>query len=318
MTTESQAPGHSTPNEQPEQHALINAIVDQIFGTIKEADEKAAAQRVANLRQRYPAATADELAEQLIRQRCMQAGAVGAVTSGASIIPGLGTVTTLVFGVAADLQMTYKIQSELVLELAALYDHPVGLDDKRYIVALVTGMSAGTNQLVRRAGTELAEQATRRLARRAVAKSIPFVGVAASGGINMVATYLIGRRAQAYFSHDRATLISWDDQVRALTGVDERKLLAWLTEATLRAWQLAGQGAQNLAGAVIMAGQTAGKLSLVVAGHAGNAAAGAWQRMKAGVNTGAQAISAWRKRRNKPTGADRTPPASPSDTSPQD
>jgi hypothetical protein len=317
MTTENQSPGQPNPNGEPEQHALVNAIVDQIFGTIKEADEQAAAQRVANLRQRHPDATTDELAERLIRQRCMQAGMVGAVTSGASIIPGLGTVTTLVFGVAADLKMTYTIQSELVLELAALYGHPVGLEDKRYIVALVTGMSAGANQLVRRAGTELAEQATQRLARRAVAKSIPVVGVAASGGINMVSTYLIGRRAQAYFRHDRATLVALDDQLRALTGVDERKLLAWLSEASVHTWQLAGRQAQNLAGAVVVAGQRAGKLSLVVAGHAGNAAGGAWQRTKAGINTGAQTLSAWRKRRDKPMGDDPTFPTGQSDASPQ-
>jgi hypothetical protein len=315
MTAENQTTGQPTPNGQPEQHQLVNAIVDQIFGAIDKTDEKAAAQRVASLRQRYPDATTADLAERLIRQRSMQAGVVGVVTSGATIIPGLGTVTTLVFGVAADLQMTYKIQSELVLELAALYDHPVGLDDKRYIVALVTGMSAGTNQLVRRVGTELAEQATRRLARRAVAKSIPFVGVAASGGINMVATYFIGRRAQAYFSHDRDSLVALDDQLRALTGVDERKLLTWLTEATVQAWQMAGLGAQNLAGAALVTGQNAGRLGLVVAGHAGSAAAGAWQRIKSGVNAGAQTISSWRKRRSKPAGADPTSSASQLDPS---
>lgn len=315
MTTVNQTTGQPVPNQEPEQHRLVNAIVDQIFGAIDKTDEKAAVQRVANLRQRHQDATPDELAERLIRQRCIQAGAVGAVTSGASIIPGLGTVTTLVFGVAADLQMTYKIQSELVLELAAVYGHTVGIEDKRYIVALVTGMSAGANQLVRRAGTELAQQATQRLARRAVTKSIPIVGVAASGGINMVATYLIGRRAQAYFRHDRASLVEWDDQVRALTGVDERKLLAWLTEATIQAWEVAGRQAQQMAGAAIVAGQTAGKLSLAMAGQAGGAATKTWQQMRAGINTGAQMISAWRQRRAKPTGDKPIPPQSPYDNS---
>lgn len=318
MTTENQATGQPAPEQEPEQNRLVNAIVDQIFGAIDKTDEKAAAQRVADLRQRHPEATPDGLAERLIRQRCIQAGAVGAATSGASIIPGLGTVTTVVFGVAADLQMTYKIQSELVLELAAVYDHTIDLEDKRYIVALVTGMSAGANQLVRRAGTELAEQATQRLASRAVAKSIPIVGVAASGGINLVATYLIGRRAQAYFRHDQASLVEWDDRARVLTGVDERKLLAWLTEAATQAWQLAGRQAQQMAGVAIVAGKSAGKLSLAVAGHAGGAAAGAWQRMREGFNTGAQALSAWRKQRARPAGEEPGPPGGSQDNSPVD
>ena len=58
------------------------------------------------------------------------------------------------------------------------------------------------------------------------------LGVAASAGINVVATYLIARRAQTYYRQDPATLGDREDQVRLLTGVDERKLLAWITEST--------------------------------------------------------------------------------------
>ncbi|HMN31374.1 MAG TPA: hypothetical protein PKE45_24700, partial [Caldilineaceae bacterium] len=65
--------------------------------------------------------------------------------------------------------MTYKLQTELVLELAAIYGRPISLEDKRYVAALVTGMSAGANHMVRRAGVELAEQATERLAGKALA-----------------------------------------------------------------------------------------------------------------------------------------------------
>ncbi|HMN31375.1 MAG TPA: hypothetical protein PKE45_24705, partial [Caldilineaceae bacterium] len=77
--------------------------MDQIFGAIDKADANAAEARVAELRGRFPTASNDALAERLIRQRCLQAGVVGAATSGAAIIPGLGSAATLVFGVAADL-----------------------------------------------------------------------------------------------------------------------------------------------------------------------------------------------------------------------
>jgi hypothetical protein len=306
------------PTTQPAGVNMLNAVVDQIMGTLNKADQQAALQRVAALRARHPHATAAQLAERIIRQRCLQAGAVGAVTSSAAIIPGVGTMTTLVFGVAADLRLTYQIQSELVLELAAVYNRSLGLDDQRYIVALVTGLSAGSNQLVAKAGVELAEKATERLAHRAVTKSIPYLGVAASGGINLVATYLIGRRAQAYFSQDPLALVTLNDHVRTLTGVDERLLVSWLAGSTEQAWRLVSRQAQNTTGVVIVAGRSAGKLALAAAGQAGELAGTAWGRLKQGATSAAQAARKWRTRRhpaNEPTDIPITP-ASEEDTLP--
>ncbi len=281
------------------QAGMVNALVDQVLGSINQVDAAAAQQRVAELRQKFPEATADQLVERLIQQRCMQAGTVGAVTSGATIIPGLGTVATLIFGVATDLRMTYQIQSELVLEIAAVYGRAIHADERRFMVALVTGLSAGANRVVTRAGTELAELASRRLAQRAVAKSIPVLGVAASGGINMLSTYLIGRRAQAYFSQDPTLLVGWDDHMRTLTGVDERKLASWLTDTTERSWRFTNRQAQTVAGGMIVAGQAAGKIALVAAGQAGEAAvnAGSWLRQRTG--DVAKNIGEWRARRRR-------------------
>jgi uncharacterized protein (DUF697 family) len=195
----------------------------------------------------------------------------------------------VVFGVAADLQMTYKIQSELVLELAAVYGRLISLEDKRYIVAMVTGMSAGANQVVRKAGADLAQQATERLASRAFTKSLPVIGIGASAGINVVATYYIARRAQAYFRQDPATLVEWDDQVRALTGVDERKLAGWLAESAESSWRAASQKLQSTGSY-------------------------AWQRLKAGANAAGQTANRWRQQRqNRRQG---NPPAESNPSSP--
>jgi uncharacterized protein (DUF697 family) len=289
MSETNQSKANSQSVGRSESTSAANAIVDQIFGAIDKTDAKAAAQRVADLRQRFAEESADQLAERVIRQRSLQAAAIGAVTSGATVIPGLGTVATLVFGVAADLQLTYKIQSELVLELAALYGRPISLEDKRYVVALVTGMSAGVNQLVRKAGTELAEQATERLAAKAVAKSLPVIGIAASAGINLAATYLIARRAQAYFRQN-GTLVDWDDQVRALTGMDERKLVGWLAEGAEWSWRRMSRQAQSAAQVMAGAGRGAGQF-------AANAANTTWRRAKASAAATAEKVGRWRKRK---------------------
>lgn len=284
------------PNPNNDSASVVQNLVEQIMGAIDKTDAQAALQRVADLRERYPDATPTVLIDRLIRQRCLQAGAVGAVTSSTATIPGLGTVATLVFGVAADLRMTYKIQSELVLEIAAVYNREISLNDKRHIVTLVTGMSAGANQLVRKAGAELAAQASERLARRALAKSIPVLGIAASAGVNTVSTYLIGRRAQAYFSQDPALLAAWDDQVRALTGIDERQLAGWLAESAERSWRLASARMRRVTDAVIVAGQSAGNLTVRTVARARHPENGVLSRLWAGADAATDAVVAFGQR----------------------
>jgi uncharacterized protein (DUF697 family) len=288
MTTD----GQIKSNADNDNSGLIQSLVDQVMGAIDKTDAQAALQRVRDLHTKYPDASDMVLVERLIRQRCLQAGAVGAVTSGTATIPGMGTVATLVFGVAADLRMTYKIQSELVLEIAAIYGREISLNDKRYIVALVTGMSAGANQLVRKAGAELAAQASERLAQRALAKSIPVLGVAASAGVNILSTYVIGRRAQAYFSQDPAMLAAWDDQMRVLTGLDERKLAGWLVESAERSWRLASARVQRVTDAVITAGQSAGKLAVHTVTRAGDRKHGIFSWLWSGADAATDAMLA--------------------------
>ena len=221
---------------------------------------------MAELRQKTPNATPEELADGLIKNKCLQAGAVGGITSGTSLIPGLGTVASLTFGVAADIGLTFKMQAELVLEIAAAFNHPLNEVEKRNVVLVVTGMSAGANQLLTRAGREIAEQVSERLAAKSVAKAIPVIGVVAGAGANMASTYIIGQRAVAYFSRGPEAMGDWADDVRTITGVDERKLMSWLQESTERSWELVKERAQDAGGLAINAGKSVGEL--VVTGAA--------------------------------------------------
>ena len=237
-----------------------------VMKAINDADEKGAAQRVAELRQKNPNATPEELADILTKNKCLQAGAVGGVTSGTSLIPGLGTVASLTFGVAADIGLTFKMQAELVLEIAAAFNHPLNEVEKRNVVLVVTGMSAGANQLLTRAGREIAEKASEKLAAKSVAKAIPVLGVVASAGANMASTYVIGQRAVAYFSRGPEAMGDWADNVRAVVGVDERKLMTWLQESAESSWDLVKERAQDAGGLMITAGKSVGEL--VVTGAA--------------------------------------------------
>jgi hypothetical protein len=264
---------------------LMDEVMERINNAISKADEMAAAERVENLRASRPEATPDELVSILIRQKCLQTGAVGAVTSGAAMIPGLGTLVSLTFGVAADIGLTFKMQAELVLEIAAAHGHQLSPTEKRNAVLIVTGISSGANKLLEKAGEQIAKKATEQLAEKSIAKAIPVLGAAASAGSNILSTYIIGQRANAYFSLGPEAVGDWGESLRALTGVDERVVMSWLAETTERSWQLINSSAQSAAGAVIVAGQSAGEVIVISAGKVSELLSGAGQGALQGISS---------------------------------
>lgn len=264
---------------------LMSGVTKRVTQAISDADEAAAATRVAKLRETKPDALPTELVSLLIQQKCWQTGAVGAVTSSAALIPGLGTLASLTFGVAADIGMTFKMQAELVLEIAAAHGHELTPDEKQKAILIVTGISAGANKLLEELGKQIAQQATERLAQKSITKAIPLIGVAASAGSNILTTYIIGWRADAYFRLGPEAVGDWLQSIRATTGVDEREIINWLTGTTERSWELVSSGMQSTAGAVIVAGQSAGEIVVVGAGKVSELTSGAGQTAITGLSS---------------------------------
>jgi uncharacterized protein (DUF697 family) len=247
--------------------AVLGQLLKGVDKAISSADEKAAAERVADWRSGHPDASVEALVEALIKAKAQQTAAVGAVTSSTDVIPGLGTLAALALGTAADIGVTFRLQAELVLEIAAAYGHPLSEAEKRDAVLVVTGISAAANQLLSRASRDVAERAAERFAGRSVLKVVPFLGIAASAAANALTTYVIGRRAAAYFERGPEAMGAWADNLRAITGVDERRIGGWLTEAgeTTRVTGTARALGQTLGVATGAAGQsiktTAGALA---------------------------------------------------------
>lgn len=238
-------------------------MFDFLLKRIDAADDKAALQRVQTLRAERPEASVDELADTLIMRKCRQAAAIGAATASAGLIPGVGTLASVVVGTAADIGATMRLQAELILEIAALHGQTLGEDERRRVVMLVAGLNAGTGRLLSKGGTRIATHLSQRFAQRWVMHALPFAGMAASAATNVLYTYLIGRRAHAYFQRGPAAMGSWWDNVQALTGLDERKLREW----TAGSWDAAGNlargaltgtatAAQKVAGGTIAASNT--------------------------------------------------------------
>lgn len=210
-----------------DQTNMLDALVDRTLRTVNEADAAAAVQRVAAIRTQRRLQD-DALVEHLIRQKANQTGMVGAVTSAAALIPGFGSVAAFTVGVVTDVGVTLRLQSELVLEIAAARERTLTPTEARNALLVVTGLNMGAEQLVNQASRKLAEKAAERFAGRAIVKAIPFVGIAISAGANILMTYMIGRRADAYFQLGPEAVGDWSDSLRAITGLDERKLVAWL------------------------------------------------------------------------------------------
>ena len=224
---------------------MLDSIVDRTLRTVNDADASAAAQRVADIRTQRRLHD-DALVEHLIRQKAQQTGTVGAVTSAAALIPGFGNVAAFTVGVVTDVGVTLRLQSELVLEIAAARGQALSPTEARNALLVVTGLNMGAERLVNQAGRQLATKTAERFAGRAIVKAIPFVGIAVSAGANMVMTYLIGRRADAYFQLGSENVGDWNESIRAITGVDERKLAGWLADVMADVSAAIGSRAQQL------------------------------------------------------------------------
>ncbi|MBK8798051.1 MAG: hypothetical protein IPM07_17720 [Anaerolineales bacterium] len=131
---------------------------------------------------------------------------------------------------------------------------------KRNALLVVTGLNMGAERLINQASRKLAERTAERFAGRALIKAIPFVGIAISAGANILMTYIIGRRADAYFRVGPEAVGDWGDSIRAVTGVDERKLVGWLGNVMVDFGRLFVGGAQRLGSATQNAARRAGEV----------------------------------------------------------
>lgn len=249
-----------------EANKRANALFNRLLNTINDVDMAAAAERVEAVRRSIPDADTPAIVQTLIKQKTQKTAAIGAVTSGTGLIPGVGTATALIFGTAADIGATFKLQAELVLEIAHAHRYPLSEQEKQRVVLLVTGLSAGASSLARKAGQRASVKITEQFAEKSLLKALPFIGIIASAGTNALSTYIIGQRADAYFRLGESGLQNWQDSLRAISGVDERQISRWLAERSDATREMLASSAATMG----QLGKTAGKN---IAGTAQTAAA---------------------------------------------
>lgn len=216
--------------------SVARSVADKVLGyavkRLSGADPDQAALRVQELKSKHPALSETELIEKLIKAKCQKTAAVGATTSAASIIPGLGTVLSLTIGFAVDISNTLKLQSELVLEIAEARRHRLTANERNEVILAVMGLSTGIGRLSSRAVKGFSHKVGEMAAQKWLAKAVPAIGMAASASTNVLSTYIIGKRADAYFMRGPEAMGDLKSNLRALSGVDERKIARWISQGS--------------------------------------------------------------------------------------
>src|SRR5215471_6784579 len=163
----------------------------------------------------------------LLRNKCLKAASVGALTAAGEAIPGLSSVLGLVFGELIDVRFLAGIQRELIEETFEIYDFDLPKEVRSALVDKVQLLGAGASvasdaivrQLMRSSLGSLGGLLTRRV--------LPIASIASSAFSNAWVTYALGKRAQAVAQLQSAPLDDLPEAMRAFSGVDERRVLDW-------------------------------------------------------------------------------------------
>jgi uncharacterized protein (DUF697 family) len=196
------------------------------------------------MRKRYPKLSLDQLHENLVRAKCVQAGLVGAISTLTGLIPGVGPLAGRALGPLADPAAITALQAELVSETFALYEVDLPETAERLVVTTIAATHAGARAAGARIGKGMSERIRAFLPGPLAIGALPLakvVGVAAS---DIAVTYAMGARAREMAKLGAGAFDAWPEMIRAITAIDERKLVGLASRAVGSALNLAGSTAR--------------------------------------------------------------------------
>jgi hypothetical protein len=202
----------------------LHDIVKGMLRGPTEADVAGAQRRVAALRHARPGLSSADLVQGVIASTARRSAMVGAATAGSALVPGVGTLAAMTLGTATDVGATLRLQTQMVLDIAVLRGAELSTQEARNVVLLVAGVSSASTAALNRAGRVASLRLGERFTARWLLRAVPLLGMVSSSATNALATRVIGRRADAYFSLGPAAMGDWQESVRAVIGVDERPL----------------------------------------------------------------------------------------------
>ncbi len=229
---------------------MLPAAAQELWKALRKADRKAAAARVAALRKRLPDASNEELHRLLVQSKCLQTGAIGALSSVVELVPGAGRVAGVFLGSAVEIGTVTLLQSELVLETFALYDVELGDAGERFAILAIAATNVGATHASSIVAKLLKRYAGAVIGGFVLKRALPITKIATVATKNIALTYAIGMRAQAVAKFRDADLEEWPKLMRQVTNIDESTLVEWATSAARTAIDQVQESAKSWVGRV--------------------------------------------------------------------
>ncbi|MCE7951083.1 MAG: hypothetical protein DYH18_08265 [Xanthomonadales bacterium PRO7] len=186
----------------------------------------------------------------LLRRKCVRAATIGACTAAAESLPGLGKALGVVFGELIDAEMLAATQRELIEETFRLYglNLPAVLQNSlvHKVLLFGTGASVASDAI----GRGLLHRLLRSAGSLVAGRALPVAAIFSSALANATVTYAIGKRAQAAARLPQVPIAGMPDALRAFTGIDERRIVAWSLGAAKSAIAGVGKAAKRAASTV--------------------------------------------------------------------
>jgi hypothetical protein len=202
-----------------------------LWDAVTHADRDAALARVERLRQAHPKTARDALHKMLVRSKCLQAGAVGALSALTGAIPGIGRIASFALGPLADTALVSVLQAELVLETFALYEFELPAGAEKMAVLGIAATNIGADEIAKRTGQVIAETLGKGLAARLLIKAWPLAKIGTAAATNIAVTYAIGSRAQKLCKMRETSLKQWPQLMRSAVMIPPTQLTDWATRS---------------------------------------------------------------------------------------
>ena len=229
---------------------MLPAAAQELWKALRKADRKAAKARVTALRKRLPDADLEELHRLLVQSKCLQAGAIGALSAVVELVPGAGKLAGVFLGPVIDVGTVTALQSELVIETFALYEVELGDAGERFAILAIAATNVGATHASSIVAKLLKRYAGALVGGFVLKRALPIAKIATVATKNIALTYAIGMRAQAVAKFRDADLEEWPKLMRQVTNIDESTLVEWATGAARTAIDQVQESAKSWVGRV--------------------------------------------------------------------
>ena len=229
---------------------MLPDAAQALWKSLRKTDRDAAQARVEALRRRMPDAPVEELHRMLVQSKCLQTGAVGALSAVADIVPGVGKIAGVFLGPIGDAAMVTALQAELVVETFAVYKVDLGEAGERFAILAIAATNVGATHASSLVAKLLTRYTGKIIGGFVFKRAIPVARIATVATKNIALTYSIGMRAQAVARFRDAELEEWPKLMRQVTNIDERTLVEWATSAARTAIDQVQESAKSWVGRI--------------------------------------------------------------------